>query len=279
MPGKGLLLMALLALGALAGAGLVYVFAPGPDTPHTGAAAVAPAKTPPQDTRLEDQLARLQSQLAQAAEERAWLMERLATLEARSAVIDDIPDSDTPALVSGADTPPGTPTPAYHSGVEALIAAGIPEEQAAWLQTHLDESDLQQLYLKDRATREGWLRTPRYSRAVRELQEAFKDLRPEIGDETYDRLLYALGRSNRVVVRNVIQYSSADQAGLQAGDRIIEYAGQRVFSTQELNGLASGGTAGVPVLVRVQRAGQTLDVYLPRGPLGVRPVPGREAPE
>ena len=75
-----------------------------------------------------------------------------------------------------------------------------------------------------------------------------------------------------------MQNSTAEQYGLQANDRINEYDGQRVFSSQELNELVTQGTPGVPVLVRVQRDEQQLDFYLPRGPIGIRLASSREPP-
>jgi len=135
------------------------------------------------------------------------------------------------------------------------------------------------LYLKDRASREGWLNTSRYRKEQREATNAYRELRAEIGDAAYDRMLYALGQANRVVVRDIMQNSSAEQYGLQANDRVYEYDGQRVFTSQELNDLVTrGGDAGALVLVRVQRDEQQLDIYLPRGPIGIRLAPSRELP-
>ena len=134
------------------------------------------------------------------------------------------------------------------------------------------------MYLKDRASREGWLKTARYNKERREYLTAYQALRPEIGDDTYDRMLYTLGRANRVVVRDTMQNSPGEQYGLRADDRIIEYDGQRVFTSQELNALVAEGSAGEQVLVRVNRGDQPLDFYLPRGPIGVRLAASREAP-
>ena len=135
------------------------------------------------------------------------------------------------------------------------------------------------MYLKDRASREGWLNTSRYRKEQREATNAYRELRAEIGDAAYDRMLYALGQANRVVVRDIMQNSSAEQYGLQANDRVYEYDGQRVFTSQELNDLVTrGGDAGALVLVRVQRDEQQLDIYLPRGPIGIRLAPSRELP-
>ena len=135
------------------------------------------------------------------------------------------------------------------------------------------------MYLKDRASREGWLNTARYRKEQLQAQNAYRELRPELGDDAYDRMLYALGQVNRVVVRDIMQNSSAEQYGLQANDRVYEYDDQRVFTGQELNDLVTqGGDAGTLVLVRVLRGEQQLDFYLPRGPIGIRLATSRELP-
>ena len=92
-------------------------------------------------------------------------------------------------------------------------------------------------------------------------------------------MLYALGQANRIVVRDIMQNSSADQYGLQANDRVLEYDGQRVFNTQELNNLVTqGGDSGALVLMRVQRNEELIDFYIPRGPIGIRLASSRELP-
>jgi len=120
-------------------------------------------------------------------------------------------------------------------------------EQAPLIQSRLDEYDLKQLYIKDRASREGWLNTARYRKEQRQAQTEYQELRPEIGDDAYDRMLYALGRVNRVAVRDIMQNSTAEQYDLRTNDRIIEYDGQRVFTGQELNDLVTQG-AFLPTL-------------------------------
>jgi len=273
---QSLLLIAVLGLGVLAGYTLLRAVAPEPTTQDAGAPPDLPVAGDPGDT-----LARLQQQLAQAEQERVWLSERVAALEAVIGEfgMDQSTGTGTPETSNEKVTESATPpAQTFRSSVEALIAAGIPTEQAAWIQARLDEYDLKQLYLKDRASREDWLNTPRYNKERREYLTAYQALRPEIGDDTYDRMLYTLGRANRVVVRDTMQNSPGEQYGLQANDRIIEYDGQRVFTSQELNALVSQGNADEPVLVRVQRDEQQLDFYLPRGPIGVRLAASREAP-
>jgi len=228
-----------------------------------------------------DTITRLQQRLAQAEQEQLWLAERVAVLEAEIGKAGAFPDIATgmpeTETIEEAEYP--APVQTFRTSVEALIETGIPTEQAALIQSRLDEYDLKQLYIKDRASREGWLNTARYRKEQRQAQTEYRELRSEIGDDAYDRMLYALGQGNRVVVRDIMQNSSAEQYGLQANDRVYEYDGQRVFTGQELNDLVTqGGDAGALVLVRVQRDEQQLDFYLPRGPIGIRLASSRELP-
>ena len=178
--------------------------------------------------------------------------------------------ADTEASPSITPIPPTDTVPVVKSSVQALIESGISEERAIWLQQRLDENELQQLYLRDRASREGWLKTPRYYKENQQYRNAVTKLRDEVDDDVYDRLLYALGRANRVVIKDIMQNSVAGQYGLQGGDSIIEYDGQRIFNSNELSSLVTQGGSGVMTLVRVKRGGEILDIYLPRGPLGIR---------
>jgi len=228
-----------------------------------------------------DTIARLQQRLAQAEQVQLSLAERVSELEAGIGKIGMFPAVGTGTHETETIEESEHPAPAqtFRASVEALVETGIPTEQAALIQARLDEFDLKQLYIKDRASREGWLNTARYRKEQRQAQTEYRELRSEIGDDAYDRMLYALGQGNRVVVRDIMQNSSAEQYGLQANDRVYEYDGQRVFTSQELNDLVTqGGDAGALVLVRVQRDEQQLDFYLPRGPIGIRLASSRELP-
>jgi len=276
---QGLLLIAVLCLGVLAGNYLLRGTVSGPGSPTSGALPGTPEVARRYNSSPDDTLARLQQRLSQADQERGWLSERVAALEVLIREFGMYPATGTGTPETEAETEPAGPAQTFRTSTEALIAAGIPAEQAAWIQARLDEYDLQQLYLKDRASREGWLKTARYNQERRQYLTAYQELRPEIGDDTYDRMLYTLGRVNRVVVRDIMQNSPGEQYGLRANDRIIEYDGQRVFNSQELKALVTQGTAGEPVLVRIKRDEQQLDIYLPRGPIGVRLAPSRELPQ
>jgi len=93
-------------------------------------------------------------------------------------------------------------------------------------------------------------------------------LREEIGDSDYEKYLLANNRSTSVGVANVMASSPAERAGLQAGDEIVGYDGERVFSTTELMQRTMAGGDG-DVVVDVVRDGSSMQMVLPRGPIGV----------
>jgi len=226
-----------------------------------------------------ESLAVLQHELQQARQAREQLETRLEVLQIRVEELERAGDTETVITTTTASGNQQAETaPLVRSSVQTLIDAGISEDQAAWIQERLDEIELQKLYLRDRATREGWLEEPRYNKERREYLNAVTELRDEVGDDAYDRLLYTLGRANRVVIQDVLQNSPAAQYGLQGSDQIIEYDGQRIFGSKELSSLVTQGGSGVMTLLRVKREGSIHDIYLPRGPLGIRMSSARVAP-
>mgnify|MGYP001815268748 CR=1 FL=1 len=164
------------------------------------------------------------------------------------------------------------------TGEAALIAAGIDSQTANWIQQKLDENEMEKLYLKNTALREGWMNTKRYRQELRELQGRFHALREDIGDDNFDRLLYAVGRRNRVKVRSTIGGSPALQFGLNSGDTIIRYDGKRVFSAGELKRLTSEGDTKSTTSIEVIRNGSPMTLYVPGGPLGIRLITLRAKP-
>ena len=158
---------------------------------------------------------------------------------------------------------------------KALVELGVDPKEAVWLHERSDEFELAKLYLLDQATREGWLLKPRHRLAAQALE---RELRDDLGEEPYDRLLYAAGQNNRVSVRYVMKRSPGEDAGLQAGDVILRYGATRVFSSRDLMRATTQGEAGVSIPIDLQRAGKHVRVYLPRGPIGVRLRAERRVP-
>jgi len=148
----------------------------------------------------------------------------------------------------------------------ALTRLGVYPRDAELLHERWEQFEMEKLYLVDEATREGWLRRPRLRR---EIQAARATLREELGDESFDLLLYASGQPNRVVIRSLLERSPASEAGLEAGDVILSYDDRRVFRPSELKRMTTAGTAGESVPVEVIRQGRQISLRVPRGPLGV----------
>ena len=153
---------------------------------------------------------------------------------------------------------------------ETLVAAGVDTAVATEYLDRQSRLEMQRLELRDRASREGWLNSDRFIEKLGELEGDVGSLREEISDDSYDRFLYLTGQPNRVVIASVIDESPAQLAGVQAGDIVLNYADSRVFSFTELRDATRVGERGENVLLRVQRQGETMELILPRGPLGVR---------
>lgn len=157
----------------------------------------------------------------------------------------------------------------------ALEAAGWLPADVERLRKRFEAYELDRLYLRNQAAREGWRGTARFMREMRGLRA---ELRAELGDEDFDAALYGAGRNNRVAVQGLLDDSAAQAAGLRPGDEILRYAGERIFDAFALVRLTARGEAGKPVELRVIRDGEELRFFLPRGPLGVRLAPASRPP-
>lgn len=162
--------------------------------------------------------------------------------------------------------------------VQALIDAGFPVAKVRDFKAKLDQVELDRLYLRDVAAREGWLDTPRFREEDLDLGDVVRQARDEMGDEFYDWTLYASGQPNRVRVGDVLDGSAAATAGLRPGDFILSYDDQRIFNPVELRDSTTTGTAGDTTEVWVMRNGREVQVFVPRGPLGIRVDSATERP-
>jgi hypothetical protein len=206
--------------------------------------------------RLEAELAWADEQRRALEEERDWLREELRDLR-ETTTIEQETDDDEGGSEVGFD-------------VEALLEAGFDPAEIDELRERLDAIALERLYLRDAAQREGWLGTPRWRQERRSLDAALLGLRDELGEELFDWGLFASNQANRVQVSSVLRDSAAAEAGIETGDLIIEYDGQRVLQGRDLRAGVVSGRAGQPTEVLVRRDGTTHRLFVPRGPLGVR---------
>ena len=240
-----------------------------------GAAGDAPsAPSPGASWEVVDSLAEL---LDREVEERLAMADELARLQRRVARLEGRPEpsaelSAVPPRVpaaAGAEQDESAEEALRRGQIEAFRAAGFPDTDARYYQRLQEEHAMARLYLRDQASREGWLRSERYAEAVAALPGSPAELRKSMDDAAYSRYLYALGQPNHVRVTSVISGSPAETAGLAAGDVILRYDGERLFSGRALRAASREGSAGETVSLEVLRNGDRMQMFMPRGPLGV----------
>jgi hypothetical protein len=153
----------------------------------------------------------------------------------------------------------------------ALVDSGMTGNQARELKVFFEQQEMQQLYLRDQSIREGWDRK-KYREEIQALNNEEDSLKNRIGDSAYDAYLYASGQSNGVAVTSVLASAPAGAAGIQAGDHILRYDNQRIYSGFELRQATTGGNGSATdsVPIQVERDGEIFEVYIARGPLGIR---------
>jgi hypothetical protein len=215
------------------------------------------------DPRILDTLSRMQQQLDHQAEEQRRLEAEIASLSASEVSIAAAGEEPSASNVPNRRIR-GTAT------LESLIDAGFPAYRAEEIVQMADRLAMERLDLQYRAQREGWLRTTEYREALSEMGNMKDKLIEDFGDSAYDRYLYASGRPNRLVVRDVYSDSPAASASLQPGDRVVEMDGERVYGEQDLRRIATRGSDGQIVPVTIERGDSRFEVYVPRGPLGIR---------
>jgi C-terminal processing protease CtpA/Prc len=148
--------------------------------------------------------------------------------------------------------------------MEQLIEAGFLPSQASMIMQREAELQMAALQARYDAERSGDPGDYFRSRNAAELA-----LREELGDADYERYLAANGQSTSITVSSVIESSPAQSAGLQAGDEIVRYDGERVFSITDLTRQSMDGAVGQNVVVDIMRDGTPMQIVIPRGPLGV----------
>jgi membrane-associated protease RseP (regulator of RpoE activity) len=277
---KGVLFVAAgLAAGFALAAWFAVGTAPGPvDSSFARAgetiAPAAPAVDGERVAKLEQALAAETSARAALATKVEALTEQLQTLATKAP---KTPSSDDTAAATSAGAPPpfarfrgfgGDSEEAQRREQDALAAAGFPPDRAEWIAKRESELRMQALQARYDAARQGKPFDPATAGAD-------NTLRTELGDADYERYLQALNRPTTVAVRDVLASSPAEQAGLKPGDQVVSYDGQRVFDMRDLNALTLKGNAGEPVVVDVQRDGQSVQLVLPRGPVGILGGGGR----
>ena len=145
-----------------------------------------------------------------------------------------------------------------------LIEAGFDEFQAEEIIRTTEEMQMNLLNARFEASQSG------EDFDAGEIQaQATAEFRSSLGDADYERYLEATNQSTSVDVTNVLASSPAENSGMQSGDQIISYNGERVFNTNDLTRLSSSVQASGNVVVEVLRDGQPVSLSMPTGPIGI----------
>ncbi|MEP5764024.1 MAG: PDZ domain-containing protein [Halieaceae bacterium] len=231
-----------------------------------------PAVSDSQMQELPEALIQLDREQRMASARLADLEQQLLQLQEASAMA-PAGELSTPEQAAQPSAPARRAQKAGAESSERVEEAGLTADEYASM-----EGRAYELYLD--SFKQEWLqRRDRYLSAER-TPTSSERLRQELGDDAYDRYLYASGGSNRVRVRRVLPGSAAEMAGLAEGDTVLSYDGMRVFNFEDLRGASYQGELGDAAILEVRRADDTvIQVVLPRGPMGISGYGGwREAP-
>jgi hypothetical protein len=274
-PGRGPLLG--VVCGAALGVGVGFLVWSGDDRTSESAATQIPTDTRA-ETRSElvqQQLHELRARLDREVQRREALERRLA----EATPVEPAAGNSTDAGASGAAAEKGHPQVGEHwVDAEILTRAGFSPSETDELRARFEAIELDRLYLRDQATREGWVGRPRYAKQLRELDARYGSMREDYGDDAYDWILYASGQQNRVVVRRVMTGSEAAEAGFEDGDVVVSYDDERIYDASSLQQATVGGESGRTTVVEVERGGERRRLFPARGPLGITLISEREEP-
>lgn len=229
-------------------------------------------------TPLEERLRRLEQVMAEEREARLVLEEQLQIL---IDAMERIESTGTRALVDQralaeerrAERRTGERPPrdfvALMRGFEerrlnTLVNGGFSEDEARRVMQQESEARYQAMQAAHDAQRRGEATDPFYAGSASQSL-----LRSELGDSEYERYLAAQGQPTAIQVTQVLSSSPGSQAGLQPGDQIVSYNGERVFGVSDLRALTLQGTAGEDVIIEIEREGFRMQLNLPRGPVGI----------
>lgn len=150
---------------------------------------------------------------------------------------------------------------------EALLASGFSTERIEQIRRLSEEAQVEREAAAHALLHSG---QPLDAAAINAQIYPSDGLRAKMGDAEYERYLAALGRSTSVEVNRVLSGSPAATVQLRAGDEILTYGEERVYSLAELNASARERQPGESVVISVRRNGAIHQVVVPAGPLGVR---------
>ncbi|SDZ88102.1 PDZ domain-containing protein [Microbulbifer marinus] len=237
---------------------------------------------------LEDRIRKLETSLEDANQIQSQLLEVVEELRARLeryAPTQSAEDIRTAALTSSperhgtehADRPSRRDRYSGHRDhqLQRLIDAGINPDRAEFIldkQERFQYEHMQLSYqyrhVKDKSSAEA----ERLRRQLDRYSHPRKYFEHELGEQEFELYLEANGGRQEMRIDRVVSDTPASGAGLQAGDKIISYNGERVFHMGDLRTQVYKVAPGKTVAIEVQREGSSSRevIYVPSGPLGIQ---------
>lgn len=148
--------------------------------------------------------------------------------------------------------------------VARMVEGGFTEEEARNLIEQESAASYQAMRAAWEAQRSGEAFDP-----YADWNDPQRILRDSIGDEAYERYLESQGQPTSVQVMQVLSGSPGAVVGLEPGDQIARYNGERIFSISDLRQLTMQGSPGEDVVIDIVRDGITMQLTVPAGPIGV----------
>lgn len=229
----------------------------------------------PESASDEDRLARLEQIVGEEREARialedtlAMLFEEIERIEGSgNRAVADRRESAERVRAAAPELSAGTSdwiTRYQERRVGRMVEGGFSEDEARRILQQESEAQYKAMQAAWEAQRNGET-LDRFA----PLNSTQSILRSEIGDDAYARYLEVQGQPTAVNVTQVLGGSPGTRAGMQAGDQVVSYNGERVFSMSDLRNQTMQGEPGEEVVIEIDRDGMRMQLTVPRGPIGI----------
>jgi len=250
----------------------------GDDAERSATAPTAVSENPGSQTSVEDRLLRLEQIIAEERDARFALEDTIAMLFEGIERLEGGGERTVAALRARAESENARRASSrsdrrdaaewmrnYQEGrVTRLIEGGFSEDEARRVLEQESESAFKALHLAWEAQRNGET-IDRYSSDF----DPLAIMRSEMGDDSYARYLEAQGQPTAIKISQVLGGSPGSKIGLQPGDELVSYGGDRVFSIRDLRNGSMQGNPDEDVVIEIERDGTRMQLTLPRGPIGI----------
>ncbi len=255
-----------------------------PTTPHNATQTISEhqqSENIAQFSALADKVSDLVIQLEFATHQRKILAQKIAQLERALSNSTSLPNNIEDANNSNNETNQRNTMTGLTSSSEARInntvntnaalsLLGLTEADIDQIEQRVAEDEMNLIRLRNKAMREDWYGSERWFEESAEIGGDTNIYREELGDDKYDRYLFQTGQSNRVTIESIIPGSPGEEQALQEGDIVYSYDDNRVFRWSDLTSATSSGMPDETVKMLILRNDEILEIYLPRGPIGIR---------